>query len=301
MEKHKCRICFRRFASGRALGGHMRSHVSSATPPPKLHRHHCPAGYAVAEGEEEGKLTEQASCGLRVKGRKRSRLEDPESSSAFAAVGSTYAVVEDGESETEANHRCRSKGARHAYSRPEPASSASDVTTEEDVALCLMMLSRDSWISGDVEEGNVRRITSRSRPPRRRRSRFQCGKCKKVFRSYQALGGHRASRHNHKPKSCMPAVGQRTDGDDDFEADADAKVYECPFCLRVFASGQALGGHKRSHFTSAAATTMTTTSDHAKFNRALGVIDLNLPAPADDDVALSAASDTEFIVNHTAS
>ncbi|URD84927.1 hypothetical protein MUK42_28567 [Musa troglodytarum] len=153
-----------------------------------------------------------------------------------------------------------------------------------------MMLSRDSWTSGDEEE-----------PPRRRRSRYQCGKCKKVFRSYQALGGHRASRHNHKPRSCMPAVGQRTDGDDDFEADADAKVYECPFCLRVFASGQALGGHKRSHSTSSAATTMTTASDHAKFNRALGVIDLNLPARADDDAALSAASDTEFVANHTAS
>ncbi|RWW19482.1 hypothetical protein GW17_00016459 [Ensete ventricosum] len=281
MEKHKCSLCFRRFPSGRALGGHMRS------PPPKF------TGYAVAE---EGKLTEQASNGrLRVKGRKRrSRLEEfPESSSAFFAVGSTYV----GESRTDGNHRCRSERAPQAYSRPEPASSASDVTTEEDVALCLMILSRDSWTSGDGEEGDVRPITSRWRPPRRTRSRrYQCGKCKKVFGSYQALGGHRASRH----RSCTPAVGQRTDGDDDLEADADAKVYECPFCLRVFASGQALGGHKRSHLTSSAAVaTMTTTSDHAaKFNRALGVIDLNLPAPVDDDVALSAASDTEFEVTY---
>ncbi|RRT73769.1 hypothetical protein B296_00026303 [Ensete ventricosum] len=268
MDKHKCSLCFRRFRSSRALGGHMRSHVSSATPPPKF------TGYAVAE---EGKLTEQASYGrLRVKGRKRR--------SAFFAVASTYV----GESRTDGNHRCRSERAPHAYSRPEPASSASDVTTEEDVALCLMILSRDSWTSGDGEEGDVRPITSRSRPPRRTRSRrYQCGKCKKVF------GRHR---------SCTPAVGQRTDCDDDLEADADAKVYECPFCLRVFASGQALGGHKRSHLTSSAAVaTMTTTSDHAaKFNLALGVIDLNLPAPVDDDVALSAASDTEFFANHTA-
>nr|GMD85538.1 zinc finger protein ZAT4-like [Ipomoea batatas] len=27
-----------------------------------------------------------------------------------------------------------------------------------------------------------------------------------------------------------------------------AKGHECPFCQRVFKSGQALGGHKRSHF-----------------------------------------------------
>ncbi|KAJ8511126.1 hypothetical protein OPV22_001560 [Ensete ventricosum] len=335
MEKHRCSICFRRFSSGRALGGHMRRHVTAATLPTKLLGHHCSAvsaalppcvGAVEEEEEEEEELTKEAAYGLRENPRKSFRLVDPEFSSAFAAIepaGSSSVVVQDGESETESlcaaatDHRRLSKRPRHrSHAPPTSEPESSDVTTEEDVALCLMMLSRDSWTSGKAsllfdgndEEGDGRRIAARSRPPRRGRSKHQCGTCKKVFRSYQALGGHLAS--HRRPTACTPAVRSRTDGDDDSRASVDAKVHECPFCFRVFPSGQALGGHKRSHLTTSAVTSLasvpplscstpTTSTAGGKSGDVIGLIDLNLPAPLDDDTALSAVSDFEFIPNCT--
>ncbi|CAL9782541.1 unnamed protein product [Musa acuminata subsp. burmannicoides] len=345
MEKHRCSICFRRFSSGRALGGHMRRHVTAAaaaTLPTKLLGHHCsavtaglpPCAGAVEaaveeEEEEEEELTKEAAYGLRENPRKSFRLVDPEFSSAFAAIepaGSSSVVVQDGESETESlcaaatDDRRLSKRPRHRSHAPTSEPESSDVTTEEDVALCLMMLSRDSWTAGKAsllfdgndDEGYGRRIAARSRPPRRGRSKHQCGTCKKVFRSYQALGGHLAS--HRRPTACIPAVRSRTDGDDDSQASVDAKVHECPFCFRVFPSGQALGGHKRSHLTSSTATTTvtspapvppmscstpTTSTAGGKSGDAIGLIDLNLPAPLDDDAALSAVSDFEFSPNRT--
>ncbi|URD81622.1 C2H2 zinc finger protein [Musa troglodytarum] len=310
MEKHRCSICFRRFSSGRALGGHMRRHVTvAATVPTKLLGHHSsavsaalpPCAGAVEEAVEEEEveeLTKEASYGLRENPRKSFRLVDPEFSSAFAAIepaGSSSVVVQGGESETESlcaaatNHRRLSKRPRHRSHAPTSDPESSDVTTEEDVALCLMMLSRDSWTA------------ARSRPPRRGRSKHQCGTCKKAFRSYQALGGHLAS--HRRPTACIPPVRSRTDGDDDSLASIDAKVHECPFCFRVFPSGQALGGHKRSHLTSSTANTTVTSPASvpplSKSGDGIGLIDLNLPAPLDDDTALSAVSDFEFIPNRT--
>ncbi|KAL6499406.1 hypothetical protein OROHE_026069 [Orobanche hederae] len=113
---------------------------------------------------------------------------------------------------------------------------------------------------------------------------FECKACKKLFNSHQALGGHRAS--HKKVKGCYAAKQDQMQQDynnsalvleDDaitnneeflippskptpsnfqFEqgpslvgtARRKPKVHECSICHRVFASGQALGGHKRCHW-----------------------------------------------------
>ncbi|GJU39487.1 zinc finger protein ZAT1-like protein [Tanacetum coccineum] len=163
---------------------------------------------------------------------------------------------------------------------------------------------------------------------------FECKACKKVFTSHQALGGHRAS--HKKVKGCFAA---RNDQFDDNIADDDvithdeyfpspkqiysyqynkgtssagpvpaplvgaarrkSKVHKCSICNRIFASGQALGGHKRCHWLTS---NMTDTSSLARFNfhehieqlhrRALALpsetlnkskaLDLNIPAPQHD-------------------
>ncbi|CAL9101534.1 zinc finger protein ZAT1-like [Musa acuminata AAA Group] len=325
MDKHACNLCVRRFSNGRALAGHMRSHVIFAAgppAPPQLHRDSSasvssdrPAAMqeVVDEVEEEEKQV-GVSYGLRMNPRKSFRLVDPEfsSSSSFAAVepAGSGVVVQDLESETESprGHRRQAKRLRRDAASPldpEPASSVSDATPEEDVALCLMMLSRDSWADGVEEE-----VDPRPRPPPRRgRSRYQCGACKKVFRSYQALGGHRA---NHKKTNgCVPAVELRTCEADSADTNLDVKVHECPFCFRVFSSGQALGGHKRSHFitspptvtdnspTSVPPPSMSPVTAATKSAGSIGLIDLNMPAPTDDDVELSAISGMDFVANPT--
>ncbi|KAL6619782.1 hypothetical protein ACP70R_031683 [Stipagrostis hirtigluma subsp. patula] len=63
---------------------------------------------------------------------------------------------------------------------------------------------------------------------------FVCKTCNRVFPSFQALGGHRAS--HKKP---------RLDGDD--LSLGKPKLHGCSICGLEFAIGQALGGHMRRH------------------------------------------------------
>ncbi|KAG1362171.1 zinc finger protein ZAT9-like [Cocos nucifera] len=344
------------------MGGHMRSHVTSATPPVKAQLLHDSSAsstsvssrevLAVApeEVEERGGDEDGKGIGfcysLRENPRKSFRLVDPEFSSSFAAVDAgSSSVVQDGESETESSRAPRSHGRSSKRPRPaplpppehperEPASSVSDTTPEEDVALSLMMLSRDFWTKtkSEAEDEDEKQqsdgweeddkaaekkgqiIARRLQPPHRSpaaargKSKYQCVTCKKVFRSYQALGGHRAS-HKKSGGGCIAAVQTQIHGVESSEGNADReanKVHECSFCFRVFDSGQALGGHKRSHLASSATATTITISSPAppppppfsgitKFGESFSFIDLNLPAPLEDDAELSAVSDAEFV------
>jgi hypothetical protein len=66
---------------------------------------------------------------------------------------------------------------------------------------------------------------------------FVCKTCNRVFPSFQALGGHRAS--HKKP---------RLDGDGGGDPSlAKPKLHGCSVCGLEFAIGQALGGHMRRH------------------------------------------------------
>ncbi|KAI5387330.1 uncharacterized protein LOC127106931 [Lathyrus oleraceus] len=58
-----------------------------------------------------------------------------------------------------------------------------------------------------------------------------------------------------------------------------SKEYECPICYKIFRSGQALGGHKRSHFVGGSEENTTFV---IKQNAGPCLIDLNLPAPVDE-------------------
>ncbi|KAL6498759.1 hypothetical protein OROGR_028306 [Orobanche gracilis] len=154
-------------------------------------------------------------------------------------------------------------------------------TPEDDVAFCLMMLSRGKW-EEEEEEENGDYFSEEYSIIKVKRSnkvggKYRCETCRKIFRSYQALGGHRANGHG-KVKAAAAlsaAVG------------VDERIYECPFCHRVFPTGQALGGHKRSHFVGASAISRNIGAISAikQFSRNGDTrgIDLNLPAPADDD------------------
>ncbi|CAN6300456.1 unnamed protein product [Urochloa humidicola] len=79
--------------------------------------------------------------------------------------------------------------------------------------------------------------------------RFQCAVCGKAFASYQALGGHKSS-HRKPPtdeqRAAAVAAAASAGGDQD-EAAASGP-HRCTICRRGFATGQALGGHKRCHY-----------------------------------------------------
>ncbi|XP_050220953.1 zinc finger protein ZAT4-like [Mercurialis annua] len=137
-------------------------------------------------------------------------------------------------------------------------------------------------------------------------SKFECTTCNKVFHSYQALGGHRAS--HKKTKGCFASRIDSTETSieneifvDQLGIDSDHKAetsygakkisrgHECPICFKVFPSGQALGGHKRSHLVVA-----STSTDHHHQKKNISIqesisppirdfLDLNLPAPVEED------------------
>ncbi|XP_039063775.1 zinc finger protein ZAT4-like [Hibiscus syriacus] len=248
MDKHKCRLCFKSFANGRALGGHMRSHMFNLPLPPKLADHEptnqlihesesasASASYSSSSEEEKGQ-----SYGVRENPKRSVRLVDPVFVHAAGSV-----VLQDREKET--------------YESQEHFKSSKVIRTS--------------------------------------RGKYRCEKCNKVFKSYQALGGHRASHKKTKPYS--PATHETVLETENMGTTSrsitDKKIHECPVCFRVFSSGQALGGHKRSHVINGqAATTLVKISRKLKDS----FIDLNLPAPTDEDdasqIELSAVSDAEF-------
>nr|BAA21927.1 ZPT3-3 [Petunia x hybrida]BAA96071.1 C2H2 zinc-finger protein ZPT3-3 [Petunia x hybrida] len=295
MEKHKsCKLCFRKFANGRALGGHMRSHMMNL--------------YV-----QKQQMTDEMEYSI------------PSSSWSSGEVAAGDAddsgiVLPDKESETESSRNQapfrKSKRSRKSrivkvkeYSSlvdTEPVSSISENSPEEDVAHCLMMLSRDKWIkqeyddySDDDEEeeksedsGELVKVTN-STKIKGSRGKYRCETCNKVFRSYQALGGHRASHKKIKVSSSST---------NQVENVVEEKIHECPVCFRVFSSGQALGGHKRTHVIGAAASVNVPVFEKPEFSRTGGsLIDLNLPPPMEDDdeiishVEVSTVSEAELV------
>lgn len=293
--------------------------------------------YASSSASSDGEEEEEKGVfyGLRENPKRSIRLVDPEFS---FAVDAGSVVLQDRESETESSKnptRRRSKRTRnldqkfflhhhHQHQQhhqqqqqlkvqeqeePEPVSSISDTTTEEDVAFCLMMLSRDQWkkkqeqdyaAEEEEEEDEAERsmedseeseehLLKLSKPRSRGGGKYKCETCNKTFRSYQALGGHRASHKKIKLVNSGRPIYEP-------EFEQEKKIHECPVCFRVFASGQALGGHKRTHVTGS-----THRPPSVKISAKLGeaLIDLNLPAPMDDDdisqIELSAVSDAEFV------
>ncbi|KAL3513091.1 hypothetical protein ACH5RR_025808 [Cinchona calisaya] len=61
------------------------------------------------------------------------------------------------------------------------------------------------------------------------------------------------------------------------------KAHECPICFKVFPSGQALGGHKRSHLIAEAKSNQSIIIDQKHIPEIRDFLDLNLPAPVEED------------------
>lgn len=354
MDKHRCKLCFKKFANGRAMGGHMRSHMVNhqfvppkSQPPQQLpnkdiqlsEEFYSASSFSSEEEEEQEEENEAKSLGYELR-------DNPKQSIRMVDRGFSL-LIQDRESETESSKnpvRRRSKRIRRVSKNfnnkfnnlkqkklklgkadwsepePEPVSSISNTTPDEDVAHCLMMLSRDAWTRDKdyyeleeeteekTEDSGELNINNTNKPIKirsRSRGKYKCETCFKLFRSYQALGGHRAS---HKKIRAIDNGFQRVQTDEiNVWVVEEEKIHECPVCYRVFASGQALGGHKRSHGIGPAFGSSNTAPVKPKVKSGEPLIDLNLPAPVDDEdvdddyggeisqIDNSAVSDAEFV------
>ncbi|XP_010506448.1 PREDICTED: zinc finger protein ZAT4-like [Camelina sativa] len=325
MERYKCRFCFKSFINGRALGGHMRSHMLTLSEKPELYE-------LTGEQQEEERPSQLSSHDD-----DDTESDDASSSSdEFDHLKRNRSTHDDGcefdfaedddddvESETESSRinptRRRSKRTRKLGSfdfddfkkletsqpgelvvtEPDHHSSASDTTTEEDLAFCLIMLSRDKWKQHKKKKTTKTRVEEEDECEDYKssknkggggRGRFKCETCGKEFKSYQALGGHRAS--HKKNKACTAKTEQvKTEYVHGGVTVTEKRVHECPICFRVFISGQALGGHKRSHGSSIGAGRLNVNQivrihkdeQEEEVSMKQGTIDLNLPAPNEED------------------
>ncbi|KAL6911939.1 hypothetical protein ACP4OV_000744 [Aristida adscensionis] len=323
MAKNTCKLCSRRFASPRALAGHMRSHSVAAAAAAAAAKQQISsassASTSFAAADDDADLKKPASIYVLRENPKRS----------LRAADDSFSDRESEAESTPPRAKRAAAAAAAAWAEAEPVSSLSDaITQEEDVAWSLVMLSRDSWPSvtrggGDGDYSDDGSDDGYAPPPppapapAEKRTQFQCVACKKVFRSYQALGGHRASNVRGGRGGCcappvappppqpqappppppppQPALEPLPEHDGDEDMDDKPQPHECPYCYRVFSSGQALGGHKRSHVCSAAAAAAQASAASAPPSptRNPGMIDLNV-APPFEEVELSAVSDPRF-------
>ncbi|CAN4123824.1 unnamed protein product [Withania somnifera] len=147
--------------------------------------------------------------------------------------------------------------------------------------------------------------------------KYECLNCKKVFSSYQALGGHRPchkkinyysvstyetgenslgadhndpkcteiSKHRDSFRNKKPAgLAQDLPYEPEKKVKPEkSKGHKCPFCHRMFKSGQALGGHKRSHFIHGGDQENLNQQSSVVKSEASDLLDLNLPAAVDDE------------------
>ncbi|XP_074571137.1 zinc finger protein ZAT5-like isoform X2 [Curcuma longa] len=171
-------------------------------------------------------------------------------------------------------------GPDSSVSSVEISSSTAVAEEDEDVANCLILLAR-----------------GRATPTRTAPDAYRCKTCSKRFPSFQALGGHRTSHKKPKTVALLDAADETVQvhqeaaagaatasSNDDAAAGNKPRVHECSICGAEFSSGQALGGHMRRHrpLTSPAGAQQIIKQDKTVFS-----LDLNLPAPADDDCELA--------------
>ncbi|URD84444.1 C2H2 zinc finger protein [Musa troglodytarum] len=91
-------------------------------------------------------------------------------------------------------------------------------------------------------------------------------------------GPRRAPHQPQEAQARPPADDGRPIGSSG-QSNTKPKIHECSICGSEFSSGQALGGHMRRHRPLAAAD-----AQEAKKDKSFLSLDLNLPAPADEEL-----------------
>ncbi|GMJ12658.1 DUO1-ACTIVATED ZINC FINGER 2 [Hibiscus trionum] len=208
------------------------------------------------------------------------------------------------------------------YRRPvspiKETNNSESLMTEEDhvIAASLLMLANGTAAASESECGTSYQPGVQETDTFGSNSanfRFECSSCKKVFGSHQALGGHRASHKN--VKGCFAIT--RSDGceaedhgidycglakENAEENDNKLMVFlghKCSICLRVFSSGQALGGHKRCHWEKADEPSSNRGPNLTESRQDFSRLDLNLPAagPVENDSSSSSYYSSGLALN----
>ncbi|KAI3686540.1 hypothetical protein L1987_80219 [Smallanthus sonchifolius] len=280
-----CKQCGKGFQSWKALFGHMKCHSIKLSNNKNKKIASLDQDSWTSHSDDEN----SDSKNLRIK---RSRLRSGKRNKRYVVTTTSSSIS--------MNVNCNQISSNNGST-----SMVSEIEQEQEVAMSLMMLSRDFGSNrfkmnkfGETEVGfdflrrsevglgkNNEFDSDLGEFKDSNKRKFECVTCNKSFYSHQALCGHKASHQKlkrefdaeiqneieieHKPMlDCDLTIKEydsRTSKDhqesSSFNLDHVGSLkkkkvvlgaHECPICLKVFTSGQALGGHKRSHLISEA-------------------------------------------------
>ncbi|XP_022972550.1 zinc finger protein AZF3-like [Cucurbita maxima] len=134
---------------------------------------------------------------------------------------------------------------------------------DEYFAFCLLLLAR-----GRISDSDTDNKSSLSPS-----QSYACSICNKLFSSYQALGGHKAS--HRKSDGGGGGGGEKVSAAITATMSNSCRTHQCSICFKCFPTGQALGGHKRRHYDGGSGNK----SNSSSFTQThIREFDLNVPA-----------------------
>lgn len=228
----------------------------------------------IKQTEKKWEFGNWVSGNLNSKGRSSELLATIKSEKAKNLELDYVSALEDSEGEHGKN-RDRVNGTESVLSKSASTNKHTSIKTKSLYSE-LKSNSLKNWANNKTSEAEFSKSSHK-------RGKFKCTTCNKIFHSYQALGGHRAS--HKKNKGCFASRNESSENSIETELSPDpttesklmknsdseylvehevgagfdnevaatvteskkSKEHECPICFKVFPSGQALGGHKRSH------------------------------------------------------
>ncbi|PWZ58227.1 Zinc finger protein ZAT10 [Zea mays] len=187
--------------------------------------------------------------------------------------------------------------------------SAPALNKEDYIAICLAALAgtRKFGLGREKDQHQHTKwcptTTTTHAPSAQQELRFRCAVCGKAFATYQALGGHKSShrkpttpeRYAAALAAAATTTAARGDHSDETTASslsgsaASGGPHRCSICRRGFATGQALGGHKRCHYWDGMSVSISVSSGMASSSGLSTVrnFDLNLaPLPENGDAGM---------------
>jgi C2H2-type zinc finger len=142
------------------------------------------------------------------------------------------------------------------------------MTQEDYLSLCLLLLNRSQKLGQNIT--NDQNISSKQH--------FKCSVCGKGFSSYQALGGHKSSHRRPMHPAQIEPINIAPDTKENMDSDGGKGIYRCNVCHKSFATGQALGGHKRCHYWDGSSVSVSVSaSGSGSTLTSVKDFDLNLP------------------------